>query len=170
MGRFMQRIADTGLLKAALDGSHVHHAWAARELAAYAPFHTCEPVLDELAFLLDDPRPGLILLARGDVILEFSIATHAGRLLELLNKYADRQMQLADACLVRMSELVDAWQIWTVDEQDFRARLARGDRLELRCDPAVGCIDVFALPLLPCVPCVHAGTIRRFVPPRSRAR
>jgi uncharacterized protein len=122
----MQRIADTGLLKAALDGSDIHHAWAAREMEAHAPFHTCEPVLDELAFLLDDPRPGLTLLARGDVILEFSIATHAGRLLELLDKYADRQMQLADACLVRMSELVDACQIWTVDEQDFKVYRRHG--------------------------------------------
>ena len=48
--------ADTGLLKALLDRSDEHHAWAHSQFRANAPFHTCECVLDELAFLAGDAR------------------------------------------------------------------------------------------------------------------
>ena len=53
----MQKIADTGLLKALLDRSDEHHRWAYKQFAAHAPFHTCEAVLDELASV---PRTELL--------------------------------------------------------------------------------------------------------------
>ena len=114
----MTRIADTGLLKALLDRSDRHHHWAHEQFRAHVPFHTCEAVLDELAHMTQDPRLGLKLVARGDVALDFSLAQNAGEVLALLEQYADRPMDLADACVVRMAELTDSCKVWTVDKQD----------------------------------------------------
>ena len=116
----MQRIADTGLLKALLDKSDVHHLWAYEQFRSHAPFRTCEAVLDELAFLVGDARLGMKLVAREDVVLDFSLADHVEVVLTLLEKYADRPMDLADACIVRMTELADQCKVWTVDRADFR--------------------------------------------------
>src|SRR2546425_485213 len=115
----MQRIADTGLLKALLDKSDEHHQWAYEQFKAHVPFHTCEAVLNELAFLVGDARLGMKLVARGDVLLGFSLADHVEDVLTLLEKYADRTMDLADACIVRMTELDDQCKVWTVDRKDF---------------------------------------------------
>ena len=116
----MVRIADTGLLKALIDRSDEHHQWAAAQFREHAPFQTCEAVLDELAFLIADPRLGVKLVARGDVILGFQLADHISEVLELLEKYADRPIDLADACIVRMTELHDRCKVWTTDASDFR--------------------------------------------------
>lgn len=63
----------------------------------------------------------LTLVARGDLVLDpnFVFADEIPRLLELCRKYADRPMDLADACLVRMTELTSRCKIWTVDREDF---------------------------------------------------
>ena len=116
----MKRIADTGLLKAVLDRADEHHQWASEQFRAHAPFHTCEPVLDELAFLVGDPRLGMKLVARGDLVLDFQLADHVGEVLALLEKYADVPMDLADACIVRMTELQDRCKVWTTDASDFK--------------------------------------------------
>ena len=129
----MQRIADTGLLKALLDRSDDHHLWAHAQFKAHAPFHTCECVLDELAFLVGDARLGMKLVARGDLVLEFTLSEHIEPVLGLLEKYADRQMDLADACIVRMTELTEVCKVWTVDESDFRVYRRRG-RQTIPCE------------------------------------
>lgn len=116
----MKRIADTGLLLAALDKSDPFHEWGAAEFREGAPFFTCEAVLAELSFHLESPIPGLKLVERGDLVLDFSLAEESARVLDLLSKYRDRRMELADACLVRMSELCPTARIWTVDKTDFR--------------------------------------------------
>jgi len=115
----MKKIADTGLLKASLDKDDVSHVWGAAEFQEHAPFYTCDAVLVELAFVLGSPIPGLQLLENGDLILDFSLATDFGPVLDLLHKYRDRKMDLADACLVRMTELNAQSKIWTVDRADF---------------------------------------------------
>lgn len=122
----MKRIADTGLLKAALDRDDAAHAWAAGELRAHAPFHTCEAVLDELSFLLGTAIPGLQLVVHGDLLLDFDLATEAPAVIGLLHKYRDRQMDLADACLLRMTELEPRCKVWTVDRADFRVYRRHG--------------------------------------------
>jgi predicted nucleic acid-binding protein len=115
----MRKIADTGLLKAAIDADDRAHPWAAAQFRKYAPFHTCDAVLVELAFLLGTPIPGLQMIVRGDLILDFDLAAEIEPVLDLLQKYRDRQMELADACLVRMTELESQCKIWTVDVGDF---------------------------------------------------
>jgi predicted nucleic acid-binding protein len=117
----VKRIADTGLLVAAADPHDRHHGWAAAALRSHAPFHTCEAVVLETAWVLGSPVAVLSLVARGDLILDpaFDFAEEIPRLLELCRKYADRPMDLADACLVRMTELTVRCKIWTVDRDDF---------------------------------------------------
>jgi len=125
----VRNIADTGLLAAALDRSDPWHQWGAIEFRQGAPFYTCDAVLAELSFVINDPIPGLKLVARGDLILDFDLRANLGRVLELLDRYRDRRMELADACLVRMSELTDACMIWTVDREDFRIYRRHGRAL-----------------------------------------
>lgn len=71
--------------------------------------------------MLGSPIGPLKLVARGDLILDpdFDLSKEIPRLLELCRKYADRSMDLADACLVRMTELTGRCRIWTVDRDDF---------------------------------------------------
>lgn len=129
------RIADTGLLVAAADPDDRHHDWAAAALRQHAPFYTCEAVLLETAWVLASPIVVLQLVARGDLVVDpaFDFATEIPRLLELCRKYADRSMDLADACLVRMSELTPRSKIWTVDRDDFSA-YRRNGRQAVPCE------------------------------------
>src|ERR1039458_2106749 len=53
--------------------------------------------------------------------------TEAKRLLELLQKYQDQQMDFADACLVRMSELERDAVVFTIDRSDFRVYRRNGN-------------------------------------------
>lgn len=124
----MKKIADTGLLVAAADPDDPHHEWAASALRAHSPFHTCEAVLLEAAWVLESPVRVLSLVARGDLIIDgaFDFATEIPRLLELCRKYRDQPMDLADACLVRMTELTTRCKIWTVDRQDFSSYRRNG--------------------------------------------
>jgi predicted nucleic acid-binding protein len=46
--------------------------------------------------------------------------------LRLLKKYADRQMDLADACIVRMSELTRDCRVITLDRNDFEVYRRNG--------------------------------------------
>lgn len=124
----MKKIADTGLLVGAADSNDRHHVWAADALRKHAPFHTCEAVVLETAWVLGSPVGVLTLLARGDLVLDsaFAFADELPRLLELCRKYSDRSMDLADACLVRMTELTTRCKIWTVDREDFSAYRRHG--------------------------------------------
>jgi predicted nucleic acid-binding protein len=131
----VKRIADTGLLVAAADSRDRHHGWAAHAFRTLAPFHTCEAVVLETAWVLDAPTRVLALVARGDLILDpaFQFAAEAPRLLELCHKYADRSMDLADACLVRMTALTSRCRVWTVDRDDFSA-YRRNGRQPVPCE------------------------------------
>jgi len=125
----VKRIADTGLIVALLTRNDRFHDWAARVFRANAPFHVCDVVLGEAASFFPDPVRVLQLVARGDLVLDpaFVLADELPRVLALVIKYADRPMDLADACLVRMTELTTRCKIWTVDRADFSAyrRLGR---------------------------------------------
>jgi len=79
-------------------------------------------VISEALFLLRsaglDVETFLQMLERGAVKTAFSMEENRADVLNLLRKYADQPMSLADACLVRMAELHDNCQIFTTD-RDF---------------------------------------------------
>ncbi len=62
----------------------------------------------------------------GDVVADFDLQTERERVLELLSKYHDHPMDLADACIVRMAELEERVKVWTTDRRDFSAYRRHG--------------------------------------------
>ena len=113
-------LVDTGPLVALLNRRDRFHSWAkARMGELSSPLFTCEPVLAEACYLLRDSPGGaaavMELLERGVLTVAFQVAAHARSLTALMTKYADVPMSLADACLVRMSELDEKSAVLTVD-------------------------------------------------------
>jgi uncharacterized protein len=118
-------LLDTGPLVAFFDRSDKYHRWAVERWAeAPVPLLTCEAVLAEATYLLRE-RAGLAgdkvlaLFERRVIAAPFRLEEHAGPVAHLLEKYRDQGMQLADACLVRMSELKRDCLVFTLDQQDF---------------------------------------------------
>jgi uncharacterized protein len=116
----MNAIADTGFLVALLEAHDEHHAWAL-ELAEDIkwPVLTCESVLSETAFQVRSTKLPLEMLQNGTLQLAFDLTVHTEHLLDLATRYSDRKPDLADLCLIRMSELYPRHTIVTVDK-DFR--------------------------------------------------
>ncbi len=124
-------LVDAGFLIALLSRRDRHHSWAAAQLPRLAPpWQTCEAALSEAFHLLGSRgRPALVaLLRRGAVVPTFRLADEQGRVLDLMQKYADVPMSLADACLVRMSEPLTDPVIFTTDA-DFRVYRRHGRRV-----------------------------------------
>jgi predicted nucleic acid-binding protein len=118
--RKVKKIADAGLIIAALDRRDVHHAWAASLLRRESPpWLVCEPVLAEISASLGTPKPVLEMLRLGDLEIGFDLANNLVEVLALAKKYRDQKMDLADACVVRMSELFPDSVVFTVDRTDF---------------------------------------------------
>ncbi len=123
-------LADTGPLVAYVSQTDQHHRWALAIFGSfYEPIHTCEAVVSEAIFLLRsaglEVETFLQLLERGAVRTDFSLEENRADVLNLLRKYADQPMSLADACLVRMAELHDHCQIFTTD-RDFLVYRRKG--------------------------------------------
>ena len=131
----MKEIADTGLIVAFFNRKDPFHSWAAAAFRAHAPFSTCDAVLAEAGSFFPDPTGLLRLVARGDLVLDpgFVLEKELSAVLALASKYADRPMDLADACLVRMAELTPRSRIWTIDRNDFSTYRRHG-RLAIPCE------------------------------------
>lgn len=59
------------------------------------------------------------LLRRSEVMVAFALSANQDAVLSLMQKYADVPMSLADACLVRMTEIIADPVVLTTDS-DFR--------------------------------------------------
>jgi predicted nucleic acid-binding protein len=131
-------IADTGFLVAFANARDQHHAWAVRLAEQVTdPLLTCEAVLAETAFHLEDSGLVLAMMDTGLVTVAFACVDHVAALRSLARKYADRRPDLADLCLIRMSELYPQHAVLTVDETDFRVyRRHKRDVIPVICPPA----------------------------------
>jgi predicted nucleic acid-binding protein len=113
-------IADTGFLVAFANARDQHHGWAldvAEDVTE--PLLTCEAVLAEAAFHLGDAGLVLEMISEELIRLDFVCNDHLAHLAALAKRYKDRKPDLADLCLIRMSELHPKHSVITVDE-DFR--------------------------------------------------
>jgi uncharacterized protein len=129
----LKKIADSGLIIAALDDRDEWHAWAKGVLQREEPpWLVCEPVLTEIAAGIGSAEPVLELLNSGDIEVAFELAAHKRALLTLTRKYRDQGMDLADACVVRMSEVFRDSIVYTVDKKDFSVYRRLGNRV-IRC-------------------------------------
>jgi uncharacterized protein len=116
-------IVDTGPLVAFFDRAERRHRWVAERFNELdAPLLVCEPVLAEAMHLLARyPKAQdavLELIQNGALRVAFEIDEHVGALRKLIQKYRDTPMSLADACIVRMSEIHDRHAVLTLDS-DF---------------------------------------------------
>lgn len=116
-------LVDTGAIIAAINKNDPYHEWAKDHFEKLSkPFLTCEPVITESAFLLKrsnhSPRP-IYDLIHGDHLKVLCIISNDSEQLEQLQQtYSDTPMSLADACLVRMSEIYADSAVLTIDS-DF---------------------------------------------------
>jgi predicted nucleic acid-binding protein len=135
----VRAIADTGFLVAFANRRDSHHQWAV-ELAERVtePLLTCEAVLAETAFHLGNSALTLAFVRDGFVRVAFAASEHLSRLAELAAHYADRKPDLADLCLIRLSELYPQYPVVTTDVSDFRAyRRGRREAIPLIYPPGL---------------------------------
>jgi len=70
--------------------------------------------------------------------IAFDCSRNLERLQELARRYEERQPDLADLCLIRMSELNPNHVVITVDKSDFRVyRRNRREAIPLLCPPGI---------------------------------
>ena len=117
----MTGIADTGFLVAFANRKDQHHAWAV-EVASRVDraLLTCDAVLAEAAFHLENVSLVLAMVREGLVRPQFEVSEHLARIEELARRYKDRRPDLADLCLIRLSELHPSLPVITTDLRDFR--------------------------------------------------
>ena len=117
----MKAIADTGFLVAFGNRNDQYHDWAKRIAEQITePLLTCEAVLAETVFHLGNALLVLEFVSTGLVRPVFSLGDHLARIAELAKRYEDRSPDLADLCLIRMSELHPRHTVITTDIADFR--------------------------------------------------
>lgn len=133
----MKGIADTGLIVALLNRDDRHHAWALEiARAASEPLLTCESVLSEAGYQVGSAQWVLGLVQSGFLKIAFDLTKNCEQVRDLAEQYADRKPDLADLCLVRMSELYPSLPVCTVDETDFRVyRRNKREVIPLICPP-----------------------------------
>ena len=126
-------LTDTGPLVAILNRNDSFHRACVEALRTLTPpMVTTWPVLTEAVYLLGDAgreaQETLIDLVVRGRILVYDIS-NPRRLLELLHKYADRPMDLADASLVVLAEETGLYSVFTLDRTDFSVYRAHDRRV-----------------------------------------
>ena len=117
----MKGLADTGFLVAFANRHDAYHEWAVGVAEQVSdPLLTCEPVLAEAAFHLQSVPLVLAMIRDGLVTIAFDCRSQLLQLGALADRYADRHPDLADLCMIRMSELHPRHSVITTDREDFR--------------------------------------------------
>ena len=125
-------LLDTGVIVALLDRSERQHQTCVSIVKALTqPLVTCEAVVAESCYLVRE------MPSAADAILEnvekqifqvpFSVARSASAVRRILRRYRDQNIDLADACLIRLAEEVETGEILTLDA-DFRVFRWRRNR------------------------------------------
>ncbi|WP_341730844.1 PIN domain-containing protein [Microcoleus sp. EPA2] len=117
-------ILDTGVLIAFLMPKDKFHSWAVSQLSQVTdPVITCEPVITEACFLAQRIHHGqatiLKLIKQGHIQTPFILNQEIEAIENLMERYASVPMSLADACLVKMSEIYEDSSVLTLDS-DFQ--------------------------------------------------
>ena len=116
-------LLDTGVIVALLDRSEKFHQACADALhQMHAPLITCEAVIAESCYLLRSlpgaPEAVLENVAAGIFQVPFQLSRDAPGVKQVLRKYRDRKIDLADACLIRLADEFETPDILTLDK-DF---------------------------------------------------
>lgn len=113
-------IVDSGPLTAFMDADDSSHGWAVRQFREFSgPLLTVEPVITEVLFLLRRSAfvqdEVLKLVSEGFLRIPFQLTAECEAVRRLRAKYRERPMSLADACLVRLSEIFERHRVCTLD-------------------------------------------------------
>lgn len=129
----MNFIADTGFIVARWSKHPARRSWAVRCWEkATLPMLTSAANLQEAGWLLENHEIILRLVKDGDLRPVLDFDREATRLHELANQYQP-QMDVADAAIVRLSEIYPHHTVLTVDRQDFKVYRRNGRQVVL-CD------------------------------------
>jgi uncharacterized protein len=126
-------IVDAGPLVAILNRLDSHHKECHEAgLELPQPFLTTWPVIAEAAWLLRKTSggvSGLLTMVKEGLLDCYPLdAAAAGWMDELLKKYADQNIQLADASLLYVAEKEQIENIFTLDRRDFLLFRLAGNR------------------------------------------
>jgi hypothetical protein len=110
-----------------------HHAACRETLASIRePLATVWPVVTEAMYLLGfspEAQDALWRLLERDAVKILPLdAADVSRMRELMRKYRDLPMDLADAALVRVAERERISRVFTIDRRDFELYRPRGVR------------------------------------------
>ncbi|CAD5932931.1 hypothetical protein NO976_01462 [Planktothrix agardhii] len=116
-------LLDTGVLVTFINKREKLHPWTKEQWKKIElPLLTCEAVITEACFLLQDVYEGeeavMNLISQKIISIPFQLNDDSEAIRELMKRYQNVPMSLADACLVRMSELISGSCVLTLDS-DF---------------------------------------------------
>ena len=132
----MTGIADTGFIVAFVNRDDQHHSWAAAlGRRVTEPLLTCEAVLAEAAFKLYSVSIMVGLLRSQFLRIAFDMEQNLAHIEQLAEKYEDRKPDLADLCLIRMSEIYPKHEILTVDSDFTVYRRNKREAIPIVCPP-----------------------------------
>lgn len=119
----MSVLLDAGPWVALLSRNDTHHRWAVEQFRQVTPpLLSCEAVVAETCFLLArsgfDPSLALQFIERGVVQLPFALQEQIVAVSSLFKRYENVPASLADAALIRLSEIYDSPLLLTTDS-DF---------------------------------------------------
>lgn len=116
-------LLDTSVVVALLDRRESMHRRCAEAIRTLtAPLVTCEAVITECSHLLrrvhGAPEAVLDNVATGLFQIPLQLKMAADGVQKIIRKYHDREVDLADACLVHLANALDTGDILTLD-RDF---------------------------------------------------
>jgi predicted nucleic acid-binding protein len=117
-------LLDTGVIVAMLDRSEGRHRECVEAVEQIdAPLVTCEAVIAEACYLTRDLKGAAEAILENVAAAVFQITLQlsqtAAPLQRILRKYRDREVDLADACLIHLATELRTGAILTLDS-DFR--------------------------------------------------
>ena len=126
----MRVLVDAGALIALLNRNDTHHSRISQFFAAYfGPAYTTWPALIEAAHLVSEHLSVSVLRLVEKGRLEIvEITPGLPRMVDLMQRYSDLPMDLADASLVWAAEHTGVVRIVTLDRADFEIYRVKGSR------------------------------------------
>lgn len=130
-------LLDTGPIVALFDASDNYHGICVKELQKInEPLLSSWPVLTEAFYILGfswKAQNNLWeFISRGGLAVSSFESKHYNRCRELMEKYRDLPMDLADASLVVIGEDKNIHEIFTLDHKDFNIyRIRKGKKFKL---------------------------------------
>lgn len=117
-------LLDTGVIVALLDRSEKFHQACSQAVRSLeAPLVTCEAVIAESCYLLRNlsgaPEAIIENVVAEVFQLPFQLSREAVAVRQVLRKFRDRKIDLADACLIRLADEFETPDILTLDK-DFQ--------------------------------------------------